>query len=192
MAKTCLLFVLMFGSLGHSVTLEAAKGKTEFLAIGRPSALKISGTGLGPTGDLKFTKDKDQVLLNGQAKVDLASLETGIGMRDRHMKEKYLEVEKFKEATLNFKDAKFAASLLKTGGEVNVPATLTLHGKEKPITVVMKLKASDSKITASSSFALKLSAYGIDIPTFSGITVADEVQITTETEVAKTSMTGVL
>ena len=195
MFKAYLIFGLLICSIGQAATLDASKGKTEFLAIGRPSALKISGTGTGPAGDFTFTKDskdKTQILLNGEAKMDLSSLDTGIGMRDKHMKEKYLQVEKYKEATLVFKDAKLAAGLLKSGGDVSLLATLKLHGTDKPVTVIMTIKPQDGKISASTKFALKLSEYAIDIPKFSGITVADEVQITTDTEVAKSALSDVL
>lgn len=188
------IFLCLFtlSSVSSALTLEAAKGKTEFLAIGRPSAIKISGKGLGPAGNLTFKKEQDQVLLNGEAVMDLSSLDTGIGMRDHHMKEKYLQVDKFKDAVLVFKDAKIALELLKTGGEAKLPATLKLHGQEKPVSVVMTIQVLEGKIKTSSKFSLNLSKYEIDIPKFSGITVADEVQITTDTEVAKSALTGVL
>ena len=187
------LLVLSFSiSSAQGLTLEAAKGKTQFLAVGRPSALKISGTGIGPTGDMNFTKGEGQVLLNGEASMDLSSFDTGISMRDRHMKEKYLEVGKFKRATLKFVNAKLPADILQKGGEIQVPATLNLHGLEKPVQVTMTFKSAGDKILSSSRFKLKLSEYAIEIPTFSGITVADEVEITADTEVQATQVKGVL
>src|SRR5262245_17940595 len=76
--------------------LASSKGTVEFEAIGRPSALKIHGKGEAPKG--KLTVKDSQV--SGQVSFRLDSLQTGIALRDKHMKEKYLESEKFPEATL--------------------------------------------------------------------------------------------
>ncbi len=57
--------------------------------------------------------------------VDLASVKTGIGMRDTHMREKYLETDKFPKAV-------FTLTGIKSGGtgklENNQPVDLTLEG----------------------------------------------------------------
>lgn len=180
---TWLVFLVFAAQIAVGMTLDPAKGKTEFVAIGRPSALKIKGTGVGPKGELKLEEKGEFSLLNGEVAVDLSSLDTGISMRDEHMKEKYLEVEKFKEAKLIFKDAKIPAAKLKQGGEVELTATLDLHGQQKPVPVVMTLENKSGSVKSSSKFKIKLSEFNIAIPSFSGITVADEVNITTETEV---------
>jgi len=171
-----------------AVQLEPAKGKTEFLAVGRPSAIKINGKGKGPAGDLKIKKEGADYIMNGEAAMDLTSLETGIGMRDRHMKETYLETEKFKEARLIFKNAKFAQKLVKEGGTAKVGATLDLHGKQQPVEVEVALNNVGSDVNAVSKFKVKLSDFAIAVPKYAGITVADEVQITTETKMVAKSI----
>ncbi len=168
----------------HGLTLEASKGKTEFLAIGRPSALKINGKGSGPTGTLELRKAGDDLIVSGEAVVDLSSLDTGIGLRDRHMKETYLETGKFKTARLLLKDAKVPRSSLERGGEVKVPALLDLHGQLKPIEIAMTLSKKEDAIVSASKFKIKLSEFAINIPKYAGITVADEVEVRTETEVS--------
>ncbi len=183
-SKITVLIILVFAfQLVAAMTLEPVKGKTHFIAVGRPSALKINGTGHGPAGDLKLEKIGDSYVLNGEALMDLSSLDTGIEMRDRHMKEKYLEVEKFKQAKLVFKDVKLPSDKVSKGGEVEVNATLDLHGQQKPMPVSMVLEVKNGLVKTIAKFKVKLSEFNISIPTFSGITVADEVNITTETEV---------
>lgn len=185
------LFILFICSVSlqvRAVTLEAAKGKIEFLAIGRPSAIKIKGQGKGPTGDLKFVKAAEGYTLDGVAQVDLSSFDTGISMRDRHMKEKYLEVEKFGEAKLSFKSAKIPAEIVNGQGTIEVPAELELHGKKNPVQVkVTAIKKGDA-LSPACQFKIKLSDYGIEIPQFSGITVANEVEITASLELSEKSV----
>lgn len=187
--KALILSSLLMSSLvAEAVTLEAAKGRTEFLAIGRPSAIKVNGTGKGPTGALTVKKSEWDYVLNGEAVVDLSSFETGIETRDSHMKEKYLETDKFQNATLTFKDVKIASAIIEKGGEVKVDAPLNLHGLTKPVSVTIKFSAKDADVKAESNFTVKLTDYGIPIPKFTLITIGDEIQVKTETVVSKKSL----
>lgn len=181
--KLAIVILLFSIQTAGAVTLEAAKGKTSFLAIGRPSAIKINGKGAGPSGDLKFKKAGAEFTLDGKALVDMSSFDTGIGMRDKHMKEKYLEVEKFGQASLSFAAAKIPAAVMENGGTVEVPAQLELHGKTNPVKVNVGITKKGDSLASLCKFKIKLSDYGIAIPSFSGITVADEVEVSTSTEV---------
>lgn len=166
-----------------AVSLTPDQGSTQFLAVGRPSALKINGKGEGPSGSLEFKKDGETYLMNGEAVVDMSKLETGIGLRDRHMKDNYLEVEKFKTAKLTLKDVKVPKAVIENGGEVKCKGNLDLHGKQQDVDVAMKLEKKDTVLGATSKFTIKLSDFAISVPKYAGITVADEVTVTTETKI---------
>ena len=62
----------------------------------------------------------------------------------------------------------------------NVPFTgkLALHGVEKPVSGTAKIEKTGDKVTVAANFGLKVSEYGIVIPVFAGITMADDVQVT--------------
>lgn len=166
-----------------AVSLAPQQGSTQFLAVGRPSALKINGKGEGPSGNLDFKKAGDGYVMNGEAVVDMTKFETGIGMRDRHMKDTYLEVEKFKTAKLTLKDIKVPKAVIEGGGEVKCKGNLDLHGKQQDVDVVMNLEKKDANLGATSKFTIKLSDFAIAVPKYAGITVADEVTVTTETKI---------
>jgi polyisoprenoid-binding protein YceI len=178
------LILLLFLQNGHAaVSLAPAQGSTQFLAVGRPSALKINGKGEGPSGSLSFKKDGEGYLMSGEAVVDMSKFETGIGMRDRHMKETYLEVEKYKTAKLTLKDVKLPKSAVESGGEVKCKGHLDLHGKQQDVDVVVSLEKKEDSLGATSRFTIKLSDFAIAVPKYAGITVADEVTVTTETKI---------
>ena len=88
------------------------------MAIGRPAAIKILGKSKGPSGELKIQKSDQDFLVNGEAIIDLDSFETGINMRDQHMKEKYLETGKGKNAKLiienRFEEFKYNYQIIST------------------------------------------------------------------------------
>jgi len=166
------------GVASTSIPLDQDAGSVEFRATGRPSAIKIVGKGKGPMGSLVLSGSE----LTGVARFELSSLETGIEMRDRHMKEKYLEVQKYPEATLELRSLHLPEGLKDGSSLTQVPftANLALHGKEKPVTGVADLQLKDGKILLSASFGIRIADYGIALPKFAGITMADEVQISVQ------------
>ena len=124
---------------------------------------------------------------SGVLKLDLKSYSTGIALRDRHMKEKYLEVDKFQNATLTIEALPIEKSALSKDVETAVPfkGTLSLHGISKPVAGNLLVKKVNTKIQVSSKFQIKLSDFDVVIPSFAGIKVADSVEISTISEVDK-------
>jgi polyisoprenoid-binding protein YceI len=168
--------LLVFGGL-LLLPFTAGAG-VKFLAVGNPSAIRIQGEGKALTAEnTAWTKDGK---FSGTFHVPLDSLETGISMRDRHMKEKYLETGKYPNADLVLKACPLKAS------ETTCEGKLTLHGVTKPVSI--KLKSADAgpkTMKVNADFAVKLSDYGISIPKFANITVAEDVQIQVDSETAK-------
>ena len=83
---------MIVSSFATAATMNVSSTKVEFLAIGKPSAIKIRGKGEKLESKLQLAGKT----LTGQFVFDLTSLNTGIDTRDEHMKEKYLETGKFK------------------------------------------------------------------------------------------------
>jgi polyisoprenoid-binding protein YceI len=160
------------------VELRTDAGNVEFLATGWPSALKIHGKGKGPDGVLNIT---DRAV-SGSLAVDLTSLETGIALRDRHLKEEYLQVDRFPQARLTL--THLDVTQVPEGaafGPVTVPfeGTLLLHGVEKPVSGQAKVSRNDARVNVSAQFSIKLGDFGVDIPKYMGITVAEKVDVKT-------------
>ena len=79
------------------------------------------------SGDVTPASD-EQGAVRGALKVELQTLETGIGIRDRHMKNNYLEVEKGPGfATATIEDIRVE----KLEGKTVFTAMLSLHGQKK-------------------------------------------------------------
>ena len=79
----------------------------------------------------------------GEIAVDLASLDTGIGLRNRHMSDNYLEVGKGVE----FEKARLSSLKLEPKGalgtgEVSFSAMLTLHGVAKEVKGTADVRAA--------------------------------------------------
>src|SRR5262245_61021757 len=159
-----------------AVSVGVQPGRVEFDAVGWPSALKIHGKGEGLEGRLRV----EGAAVTGAVAFDLQSLSTGIELRDRHMKEKYLETARFPRATLTLSHIaldKVPAS--DTFGPVTVPfgGTLSLHGVEKPVKGEAKITRSGSSLTTTAAFEINIKDFGIGVPSYMGITVAEKVQV---------------
>ena len=125
------------------------------------------------SGDVTPTSD-EQGAVRGALKVELQTLETGIGIRDRHMKNNYLEVEKGPGfATATIEDIRVE----KLEGKTVFTAMLSLHGQKKKVSGAAELQQKDGKIRVQAQFPVKVSEFEIPAPTYLGVGVKDEIQI---------------
>ena len=183
--KYILLLSTFFCSLNSSaaVDFENAKsgGETCFLAVGKPAMIKIKGRSPAPKTIVKIENNKMSV----ESTVVLNDLDTGIGMRDEHMKDNYLQTKQFPNALLKIENITVAEGFETKPSKIKEQAfegKLTLHGKEQKVTGTFSLSES---LELVANFSFKLSDYGIEIPEYLGITVADQVKVDTEFKLVK-------
>ncbi len=177
MKKIILLtFFISASVFAGTIQFNTADGATEFLAVGKPAMIKINGKGPGPEGTLNFTVDK----ITGTLKVDLKKLTTEIDLRDEHMKNKYLEVQKYPTADLTFNELKLPVAVdALTDKETDVPFTaeFTLHGKTNPVVGMAHIKNVQKKITGTATFNIPIMKYLETLPSYAGIKIAEEVTV---------------
>jgi len=124
-----------------------------------------------PAGDFKAKTDdiKGEAVLEGDRViarnivVGLKDLKTGISLRDKHAKEKYLEVDKFPEAVLVYA----------TGKDGKGEGRLRIRGIEKEIRGTYEIVGDYLK----ADFPLKLSDFGITNIKYMGLGVDDIVNV---------------
>ena len=160
------------------LSFDANQSSAEFLAVGRPSMIKIKGKGAQVSGQAKLVGSA----LTGELKLDLDQFDTGIETRNKHMKEKYLETGKpeNKFAILELKKIEGIDSVLSPSGEkksLPFEGTLTFHGVKKVVNGLTDIKWQDHAFDGASTFKVKLSEFNIGIPSFAGITVAEDVDV---------------
>lgn len=152
---------------------EAQGGAVEALVVGRPSLLKIRAKGEPAIGSLLVDGKK----VSGSFEFALSTLDSGIALRDEHMKNKYLQVGEHPKAVLTIKELELAKEFSATKpevGESDFLGELTLHGVTKP--VKGKFKVGESR-NVTADFKVTLSDFSIDIPTYMGITIANDVSV---------------
>lgn len=184
------LLLLLIGTFANAegstrlVDLSNQESKVEFLAIGKPSLLKINGTG----GKLKGQLEVKGQQVSGQFVLPLDLISTGISLRDDHMKNKYLEVSKYPEATLQIAELKLDKDFFAvSGSQKNIPfkGKLRVHGAEKDIEGTVNIDSDEKSVSVFAQTKTVISAHQIDIPSYMGIKVADEVEITAQVKIKK-------
>jgi len=117
--------------------------------------------------------------LEGSLAVDLRTLDTGIGLRDDHLREKYLEVGKgpgFDRAMLSEIDVR-GLTMDSPEGKGSFTGSLSLHGAKKPVTGTLDVRQAGPALRVKASFPVLLSDYGIAKPRYLGVGVKDTVQV---------------
>lgn len=120
----------------------------------------------------------------GALQVNLETLDTGIGLRDRHMRENYLEVQKGPEyATATLEDIRVE----KLEGKTVMKAMLKLHGQRREVQGTAEIKNENGKVRVLAQFPLKVTDFQIAKPSYLGVGVREEVQVKVSMTASPTS-----
>jgi polyisoprenoid-binding protein YceI len=116
---------------------------------------------------------------DGSLAVDLRTVDTGIDLRNEHLREKYLEVDKgagYDQAVLS--------DIVLQGLNADAPAgkgsftgSLMLHGVKKTVTGPVEIRQAGTGWRVRASFPVNLPDYNIDKPRYLGVGVKDTVQV---------------
>jgi polyisoprenoid-binding protein YceI len=117
--------------------------------------------------------------VDGTLIVDLRTLQTGINLRDSHMRENYLEVQKGE----GFSNAKLSRIQLDgidsthPVGKGRFRGMLLLHGEEREVTGTAEISRAGSRFQVNAVFPVKVSDFNIASPTYLGVGVKNEVKV---------------
>jgi polyisoprenoid-binding protein YceI len=117
--------------------------------------------------------------LSGELQVDLQTLDTGISLRNTHLREKYLEVGKgsgFDRAVLS-EIVVDGADLAAGSGKGTFTGVLALHGTRKPVSGEVRLTPAGGYVKVDATFPVQLADFGIPEPRYLGVGVRDQVKV---------------
>lgn len=114
-----------------------------------------------------------------QVTINIDSLDTGNGLRNKEMRERYLETNKFGTAAFKSVSVTGPASIAPNQpADINVTGDMTLHGATKRMTIPVRVVLiPDGRIHATSSFKIRMPDFGISVPHNILVTVNDEVPV---------------
>lgn len=148
---------------------SAGKATQAFTFTSNTDVENIVGQTANVDGTIRF--DAAKRTGGGRLAIDLASVDTGIPLRNEHLRApNWIDTGKFPKAVFEATSVKH-----KSGDEYTVTGKLTFHGVTKPLTTVVTLKhlkASDATraagfkgdaVNLKTSFKLRLADFGVTI-----------------------------
>lgn len=101
-----------------------------------------------------------------------------VALMEEHFNENYMESEKFSKATFKGKIENFDASKITNAAKsFNLKGDLTIHGKTKTVTVIVKIFKATNGVNAVGSFEVKPEDFEIEIPSLVRKKIADKIKI---------------
>lgn len=168
------------GLLLLACSLQLAAGGLARAAINSPSESAVLVSVHGPAGlDVQgVTHELGVAERDGDLifQVPLAGLDTGIGLRNRHMRG-YLDVSHFPEAELHVPRGKVVLPPHGKSVESAAQGTLTLHGVSRPCSVRYHVEqVGEGEYRVRGTTRIDIRDFGIAIPTW-GVGVEPHVGI---------------
>ena len=177
------LRIVLFASLSAAVA-SAAGGSWRVgqgdVSVKCPMTVggSFDATSSALTGTLTASTARPSAL-DGSVAVDLRTIDTGISLRNDHLREKYLEVDK----GAGYDQAVLSDVVLQglnadgPGGKGSFTGSLMLHGVKKTVTGPVEVRQAGTAWRVRASFPVNLPDYNIEKPRYLGVGVKDTVQV---------------
>jgi polyisoprenoid-binding protein YceI len=118
--------------------------------------------------------------------VPLETLDTGIGLRNRHMRENYLQTEKYPLAKYQGKLVKFE-TINDSTYSVSVEGKMTLHGVENGVALNGTVIVKEERLRVTAPFQIKLADYRIKVPQFMFLKINEVLDMVVDFQMFKFS-----
>jgi hypothetical protein len=152
---------------GQGILVKQGEADVSFTAIG-PGGLRI----VGRTSDLGVADNGYWLTLTAS----LLKLDTGIPMRDAHMREQYLQVGRYPNAQLRVDRA-----LLKfpdeSGAEGTATGTMTIRGESRHVSLHYRAARVGAVLHITGEAQINMTDYGVHVPPYLGMTVKPYVAL---------------
>lgn len=141
----------------YSHTLDSSQSHINFISVKKEHVVEVSSFGQFEGG----ISDAGDV----SVRIDLTSVNTGIGIRDDRLKRELFESDIFPSATINAKIDPKILSALNEPQSISVEGTLDLHGVSQPVLLELRLlvlQNGDVLVHSTKPVVVATEQYGLD------------------------------
>jgi hypothetical protein len=176
MKKSCinffvLLLILAVNTDGFAQKLITKTGSIKFQAS-MPSYEEVAADNKSVSAVL------EQSTGDFAALVLIKGFRFKVALMEEHFNENYMESEKFSKATFKGKIEDFDISEITNASKnFTLKGDLTIHGKTKQVSVIIKVSKTANGVNAVGSFEAKPEDFDIDIPSVVSKKIADKIKI---------------
>ncbi|MDX9759226.1 MAG: YceI family protein [Bacteroidota bacterium] len=107
--------------------------------------------------------------------VDLRTLDTGIGLRNRHMREDYLHTKKYPYA--KFRGKIIAATPSGDKTTVKVSGSMDIHGVKRSMDISGTIRPSGDRLRITTTFDVSLPHHDIEVPQFMFMKIDENMEL---------------
>ncbi len=190
-AKKCLqAFALTMAIVVPSLALAQARrfdvhGGESRIAFESDAPLEtISGVSTSVSGRIRVDPD-DLSTASGRIEVPVASLRTGIDLRDEHLRgDGWLDARRFPNARFEVAAVTGARALRPgTTMRVQIRGRFTIHGVTREVTAPAQIdyrpreRGAPAILAARATFKISLPRYGVSVPSLVRLKVSDEITV---------------
>lgn len=152
--------------LAHAGMTLGSKPRVAFDAEGSPGFLTFEGV----TNQITLTEQDDKLVFT----VPMDTVDTGISLRDDHMRRNYVHTDKFPNAVLALPKADITWP--ESGSsEGSVKGSFEVHGVSLEVTVTYDIKRTKDGYKVKASFPFNTEKHGIEIPVYLGVTIQPDM-----------------
>ena len=164
---------------------EVVDGVASFSATTNMSAISVHGKSQRLTAHASAREEQNQLVIEKiDAQLDPASLSTGMGQRDRHMREKVFMTPNGGTPELRFHAENIKCPVAANGQQTTceISGTFSLREVTRPFRMNFRLRpeGNPANYRALADGVIRLSDFGLEPPSQFGIRVNDDVAVRLE------------
>ncbi|MBC7879972.1 MAG: YceI family protein [Anaerolineae bacterium] len=170
-------FLATSGALAQPRLMKIEKSTASYSS--RDALYNWTGTTSGVSGTLSFD-DQTGEILKAEVEVDLATLDSGNGLRDGRMRNEFLQTDKFPKATLTIdklegypKFSEWKKWGTKQTGKIY--GQLTIRNITRPVIWDAEAIYLGKELKVNAKGQIKMTDFGITPPSLAFVTVEDNV-----------------
>lgn len=164
--------------------VEIRKGTATFDATTNFAAISIHGRSTAVVGRAQIRSSGDGLVIDQlEALVPVKTLNTGLSLRDDHMRKHVFALPDGSLPDLRFVSDRVTCTTSGNATTCELDGALTIRAIARPFAITLKLDDRGNLIRATGDGLVKLSAYGIAQPTQLGVTTTDDVRFHVDVEV---------
>jgi polyisoprenoid-binding protein YceI len=180
-ALTGLSAAFAFAAINENNTTPiAVAGSAAFIANTNVSAISVKGKSAALQANTTITQNQEGLQLDHiEAWVPVNTLNTGMGVRDEHMRKYIFTTADGKTPDLRFEAVKTSCPALGANHTTTcqVAGTLSVRGISRPFALALKVHEQAQVFKVAADGIVKLSDYGIDGPVEFGVKTQNDVQL---------------
>ena len=160
--------------------VEVRGGTASFDVGTNVPALSVHGKSSALEGRVKVRHGSDGPLLEKiEATIPVKTIETGMNVRDEHMRKYVFTTTDGQTPDVRFTSDKAACSKVsESQSTCQVAGDLVIRGTARPFNIALKVTEDNGgTFHASGDSIVKLSTYGIERPSQLGVSTSDEVKL---------------